>query len=265
MPRPRPTSAPPPTSVERPLAVWLAGGLRLDDYLAMAERLAGEVAEPGGRHPTLVVCELEPCITIGRSGSRADVRLSDEDLRRRRLPVRFLGRGGGAVPHGPGQVVAAIFARLEDLGLEPRDVGGFVARFQRGLEAAVAAVRCGSAAAVPGMHGIVGRSGLLAALGLAFRRGVACHGGFLNVCPPLDLFQRVDTIPLRAQAGPGVPSTMGSMEADVQRRVRLQDVRTAVVQGIVDAFAFPRTHVNAGFPIRFPSPPPQPEIVSRVG
>jgi len=258
--------ASPSSGSRKPLAVWLAGGIRLDDYLTLAERLAGEVADQRGRNPTLVICELEPCITIGRAGSRADVRLSDDDLRARRLAIRFTGRGGGAVPHGPGQVVAAIFARLEDLGLAEHDVGGFVERFQQGLAAAVAAVHCGSGAVVPGGRGIVGRSGILAAVGLAFRRGVACHGAFLNVCPPLDVFQRVDTIPAKVPStGVGVPSTMGSIEADVQRRVRLQDVRTALVQGLADAFAFPRTHVNAGFPIRFQSPPSQPEVISRVG
>jgi lipoyl(octanoyl) transferase len=256
----------PHSASRKPLAVWLAGTIRLDDYLAMTERLAGDVADPRGRNPTLVVCELEPCITIGRMGSRTDVRLSDDDLRTRRLGIRFTGRGGGAVVHGPGQVVIAFAATLSDLGLAEHDLGGFLERFLRGLAAAVASVRCGSGTVVPGVHGIVGRSGLLAAVGLAFRRGVACHGAVLNVCPPLDLFQRVDTIPARVQpVGLGVPSTMGSIEADVQRRVRLQDVRTALVQGLADAFDFPRTHVNAGFPIRFQSPPSQPEVINRVG
>ena len=67
------------------------------------------------------------------------------------------------------------------------------------------------------------------------------------------------------QPAPALPTLQGSIEADVQRRVRLQDVRTALVQGLADAFAFPRTHVNAGFPIRFQSPPSQPEVISRVG
>ena len=250
----------------KPLAVWLAGMIRLNDYLSMTERLVGDVADPRGRNPTLVVCELEPCITIGRTGSRADVRFSDDDLRARRLGIRFTGRGGGAIVHGPGQVVVAFAATLSDLGLAEHDVGGFLERFLRGLAAAVASVRCGSGTVVPGVHGIVGRSGLLAAVGLAFRRGVACHGAVLNVCSPLDLFQRVDTIPSRLRpSGLDVPSTMGSIEADVQRRVRLQDVRTALVQGLADAFEFPRMHVNAGFPIRFQSPPSQPEVVSRVG
>lgn len=261
----RPTAAVPEAESRKPLAVWLAGTIRLDDYLAMAERLAGEVADPLGRNPTLVVCEFEPCISIGRAGSRADVRLSDDELRLRRLAVRFVGRGGGAVAHGPGQVVAAMFARLGDLGFAEHDAGAFVSAFQRGVAAAIAGV-CGSAAVLPGVHGVFGRTGPLAAVGIAFRRGVACHGAFLNVCPPLDLYQRVDTIPERMQpAGQRVGSTMGSLEADVQRRVRLQDVRTALVQGLGDACGFPRIHVNAGFPIRLQLPPAQQEFVTRVG
>ncbi|MFM7245398.1 MAG: lipoyl protein ligase domain-containing protein [Planctomycetaceae bacterium] len=255
-----------PSAPRKPLAVWLAGVTGFGDYLAMAERLAGEVAEVGGRPPTLVLCEFEPVITIGRAGSRSDVRLSDDDLRERRLAVRFTGRGGGAVLHGPGQVVVAMFARLEDLGLAAHDVGGFVDRFVAAVAAAIATVRCGSGSVVPGFHGVVGRSGLLAAAGLAVRRGVVCHGAFINVSPALDVFHRVDTMPRRGRPDEAdVPTTMGSIEADVQRRVRLQDVRTAVIESVAAAFAAPRMHVNAGFPFRIQSRPEQPEVVSRVG
>jgi lipoate-protein ligase B len=119
---------------------------------------------------------------------------------------------------------------------------------------------------VPGLHGVAGRSGLLAAAGLAVRRGVVCHGAFVNVCPALDLFHRVDTIPRRQRPDDaGVPATMGSIEADVQRRVRLQDVRTAIIESVAAAFDVPRMHVNAGFPFRIQSRPEQPEVVSRVG
>jgi hypothetical protein len=58
---------------------------------------------------------------------------------------------------------------------------------------------------------------------------------------------------------------MGSIEADVQRRVRLQDVRTAIIESVAGAFDVPRMHVNAGFPFRIQSRPEQPEVVSRVG
>lgn len=230
--------------------------------MAMAERLAYEVSEPDGRSPTLVLYEMEPSITIGRLGSRTDVDLTDDELGSRRLAIRFVGRGGGAVLHGPGQVGIALFAKLEDLGLGPCDVEAYVERFEAALEGAVRALRCG-AARDSRTHGIFGRTGLLAAVGVAVRRGVAWHGGFLNVQPPLELFHRVRTVPVAAGAG---MRTMGSVEADVQRKVRLQDARSAIVQHMVDAFAFPQSHIQSGFPVPLRTTgPSHPEFVSRVG
>jgi lipoyl(octanoyl) transferase len=204
------------------------------------------VAETGGRGPTLVVCELEPAITVGRQGSRFDVRLADDELLSRRLAVRFMGRGGGAIPHGPGQVCAALFARLDDLGLTACDVGGYVARFEVALEASLRRLRC-TTARRPGMHGIFGRTGLLAALGIAIRGGVVRHGGFVNVAADIGLCDRVRSVPAGRDAAMGV-ATMGSVEADLQRRVRLQDARAAIVEGVTAAFAFTRTNVQSGFP-----------------
>jgi lipoyl(octanoyl) transferase len=250
--QPPPFPLPEPASgrgARRPLAVWLAGRIGWDAYATLAERLAWEVSEPDGRPPTLLLCELEPAITIGRLGSRADVLLSDEELRGHRLDVRFVGRGGGAVLHGPGQVFVAMFAALEDLGLDRHAIGGHLDRFERGLEAAI-------------------RTGLLAAIGIAVRRGVACHGGFLNVCPALDLFHKVQSAAVAG--GPRSPTmtgrTMGSIEAELQRKVRLQDARTALVEQVAAAFGFPRTHIQAGFPhAGTRSAQSRTEFISRVG
>lgn len=232
-------------SDRRPVAVWLAGSIGLDAYWTMAERLAWEVSEPEGRPPTLVLFDLEPSITIGRIGSRADVALSDEELRSRGLEARFVGRGGGAVLHGPGQICISLFATLEDLGLGRHAVGGYLERLESGLEAAVRSLRCGTARDSR-VHGIFGRTGLLAAVGVAVRRGVVWHGGFLNVQAGLELHRRVKSLPVAAGVG---TRTMGSVEADVQRRIRLQDARAALVEHLVDAFDFPRAHMQSGFPI----------------
>ena len=249
----------------RPVAAWLAGRIGFDAYLALAERLAWEVSEPRGRCPTLLVCEFEPAITIGRLGSRADVALGDDDLRARRLDLRFTGRGGGAVPHVPGQVCVALFAALADLGLGPHDAGVLLDRFEAGLAAALAEVRCGPVR-VPGVPGIFGRTGLLAAVGLAVRRGVACHGGFINVCPAPDLLPLVHAVPAACRTAGVSATTMGSIEAELQRRVRLQDVRTAVVQGLAAAFGFPRTLVQSGFPCAVPAAARvRPEVATRAG
>jgi lipoyl(octanoyl) transferase len=248
------------TPVSRSLAVWLAGRIGQDAYATMAERLAWEVSEPGGRPPTLVLYEPEPSITIGRAGSRTDVELTDDDLRSHQLAIRFVGRGGGAVLHGPGQVGIALFATLEDLRLERHDVGGYLERLESALEGAVREVRCG-AARDSKAAGIFGRTGLLAAVGIAIRRGVVWHGGFLNVeRNPLPA-HRVRTTPLAAAPA---KRTMSSIEADVQRRVRLQDVRSALVHHVVDAFGFSQPHIQSGLPVTISQARP-PEPVSRVG
>jgi lipoyl(octanoyl) transferase len=249
-----------PLPVTRSLAVWLAGRIGLDAYATMAERLAWDVSEPGGRPPTLVLYEPEPAITIGRAGSRTDVALTDDDLRSHQLTIRFVGRGGGAVLHGPGQVGIALFATLADLGLDRHDVAGYLDRLESALEGAVREARCG-AARDSKASGIFGRTGLLAAVGVAIRRGVVWHGGFLNVeRNPLPA-HRVRTAPLAA--APAM-RTMSSIEADVQRRVRLQDVRSALVHHVVDAFGFPQPHIQSGLPVVISQARP-PEPVTRVG
>jgi hypothetical protein len=59
---------------------------------------------------------------------------------------------------------------------------------------------------------------------------------------------------------------MGSIEADVQRKVRLQDARSALVHQIQDSFAFPRSSIQSGFPFSLRNTGiSQSETVSRVG
>lgn len=249
----------------RPLSAWLAGRTDWQGYARMAERLAGESALPGGRHPTLVVFELEPCITIGRLGSRADVLMGDEELQSRQLPLRFTGRGGGAVAHGPGQVCVSLFASLADLGLGRHDVGPCLERFEMGLAAALRSLKAGPIRH-GGTSGIFGRTGLLAAVGLAVRRGVVAHGAFVNVCPALDVHERVISSRRTKADGTAAAASMGSVEADIQRRVRMQDARTAVVEQLADALGFEQTHIQSGFPVAaFAAGPTVPGAVSRVG
>lgn len=245
---------------ERSLAVWLAGRIGCDAYAALAEQLAGEVAEPGGRPPTLVLYEPGAAITIGRLGSRTDVDLTDDDLQSRQLAIRFVGRGGGAVLHGPGQVGIALFVRLADLGMAACDVGGYIERFEGAIEGAVRALRCGAARDSRGA-GIFGRTGLLAAVGVAIRRGVAWHGGYLNVQPSSLPTHRVRSLPVVTGLG---MRTMSAVETDVQRKVRLQDARAAIVQHVVDAFGFAEPHIQSGFPLPIRESCSR-EPVSRVG
>jgi lipoyl(octanoyl) transferase len=241
---------------ERRVSVWLAGSVPVVDHLATAERLCREAAEPGGRGPCLVLCEHEPAITIGRAGSRTDILLPEPVLVSANVAVRFTGRGGGAVAHGPGQVVVAVFAKLEDLGFERHDVGGFLSRFEAALATAIRASRC-PAVRHPGLHGVYGSGGLIAALGLAVRRGVVCHGAFVNVCPSPRIMGGV-----RASArGP-----MVSMQSEVRRRILPTEFRTQFVEAFGEAFGIGRLNVLSGYPGRGPRPvPARPAAINRAG
>lgn len=240
--------------------VWLAGTIGLDAWGAMCERLAWDVSEHDGRPPTIVVCELERSITVGRLGSCRDIDVDDDDLARAGLAPHFTGRGGGAIFHYPGQVHVALFAALPDLGLDPHDAGGLVERMETALEGALRRLRCGTLRD-SGCHGVFGRTGLLGAVGMAVRRGVCSHGAWLNVTPPPGPGARVRT----ATGAPRGAVPMSSVEACVQRRVRLQDARSALVEQLFDAYAFPASHIQSGFPLPVRSGGDSREILGRVG
>lgn len=220
------------------LSVWLAGRIDFDEYRVVAERLAWEVSEPGGRGPTLVLYEHERLITLGRLASRRDVLLGDEQLARQGVALRFVGRGGGAVPHARGQVAVSLFARLGDLGFGEYDVAAYVATFEDGLARALASLKC-QPRRMPGLSGLFGSSGQLAAIGISVRRGVVAHGGYVNVSTPPELFQQVKTSP----AG-----SMGSIEADRRRRAHPSEARAAIVEQLAEAFKAEVVSLQSGIP-----------------
>ena len=85
----------------------------------------------------------------------------------------------------------------------------------------------------PGRHGVWGRTGQLAALGVAVRGGVTYYGVYLNVCPPLGLFRLVDADPQghtamsslaaeRRGAGANGPDRAGGFGETSGRNIRLR-------------------------------------------
>ena len=79
---------------------------------AMAEeRIASRVPD------RLVFVEHPPVVTIGRSGTEADLRLPKETLHARGIAVRRVERGGMATFHGPGQLVAYPIIKLQERDL----------------------------------------------------------------------------------------------------------------------------------------------------
>ncbi len=230
----RPTAA----AAGRALEAHLLGQIDFDTALALQQRL---VYEAGGRRDesiTLLVCEHPPIITIGRGGSRSQLRATTAELTSRQLEVRFVSRGGGAIVHAPGQLAVYPIVPLERLGWT---VGDYLRR----LSAALVAVLADAGLKQPehsGPDGVWGRTGQLVAIGAAVKGWVTCHGAFINVAPAMALQRLVDS-DLRH----GTPAS--SLVIERQQAVKMTSVRSALVARLGQALAAERQHLYSGHPL----------------
>jgi lipoyl(octanoyl) transferase len=234
---------PPAEMSELSLAFHFLGQISFDDALALQLRLVQEAASSPAPRARLLFCEHPALITIGRIGSRGHVRLSGERLRHERLAVRWVSRGGGCVLHAPGQLAVYPIVPLAGLGWS---IGQYLERLQRGLLDALRQLQV-HPQTQPGHFAVWGRSGLLAAVGVAVREGVTCHGAFLNVNPAMRPFAFVDSLPTEVVA-PGTKTTMGCLLAERRTAVRMSSVRAALVDGLARAFGTERYHLHTGHP-----------------
>ena len=56
------------------------------------------------RQITVLLCEHDPVVTVGYSGSRSHIRLKAEQLQKQNLRTQWVNRGGGCYLHGEGQL-----------------------------------------------------------------------------------------------------------------------------------------------------------------
>lgn len=144
---------------------------------AQKDALAARIA---GGPDCLLVCELEPVITLGRGTRRGAVE-------RVRFPVRSVERGGEATLHLPGQLV--VYPVFGLAGVE-RDVAMWLRRLE-GIVIRVLGDFGILGARDPGRTGVWvegSGGGKICSIGVAVRRWTSYHGFALNVDPDLPAF-----------------------------------------------------------------------------
>jgi len=229
------------------LQVYLLGTLEYGRALALQQRLASETARRGDGPLALLLCEHPPVITVGRDGSAAGLPLGSGVVRSGRLPVRWVNRGGGVVLHAPGQLAIYPIVPLERQALS---VGRYLDLIQASLERVLLDLGITAHAAARGddlsaagdaRYGLWGRTGQLAALGVAVRNWVSYHGAFLNVGPAMGLFRLLEGDLCN-------PQRWGSLVAEHGRSVRMTSVRSAVIARLSEALGCDRFHLHTGHP-----------------
>jgi lipoyl(octanoyl) transferase len=223
----------------------LLGQLPFDTCLALQQRLVYETSGRTDGQITLLVCEHPPAISIGRLGSRGHVRLSEAELRSRQVTVRWVNRGGCCLPHAPGQLAIYPIVPLE---WHRFTVGQYLERLRAALVATLGDLHIVGRTR-PGCYDVWGRSGLLAAVGVAVKGWVSYFGAYLNVDPDLRLVRAITS-------DPATMAPMSSLVPERERAVKMATVRSALIGRLAAALDCPRCHLYTGHPLLATLPRP---------
>jgi lipoyl(octanoyl) transferase len=213
----------------------LMGCVDFDDCQSLQRRLAYDAVSRGDGRIAVLICEHPPLVTIGRAGSRAHVRLSGVELAERQLTIRYVGRGGGAVLHGPGQLAVYPIVSLDWHGWS---VGEYLRRLRTALAGTLSELRIRPQSR-EGQYSLIGRTGVLAAVGASVKHAVTLQGAFVSVNPDMRDYSRV-------QVTPG--QTMSSILSERPVPVRMTEVRAALVAHLAAALGCERHHLHTGHP-----------------
>ncbi len=165
---------------------WL-GAAPFDKVLVLQEQIRADLLADAGRD-TLLLCEHEPVITLGRSTGPNDLRATAVALRAAGVAVHNVSRGGSATCHGPGQLVGypvfrlrrGVLAHLEAMAVALISVLG-----RRGIEARWR--RDSPGLWVNDAEG----PAKICSFGIHVRHRVAIHGFALNVNNDIGAFAHI--------------------------------------------------------------------------
>lgn len=207
------------------LIAFLLGSVEVEDVLAAQRRLIYELEETGD--VALILCEHEPALTIGRSGSHAFIRPAEDETHRDELQPRFVSRGGGCWLHTSGQLAGYLIGDLKILAASAPD---YLRLLQDALSESMADFDI-RAEADPNRTGLfVGQKRILA-LGVSVVRDMVHFGFLLNVGPHLRPFDILEE--------PGFDQRtirQTSMEAVRSRPVSSSRLRASLIDRIREGF-----------------------------
>lgn len=212
------------------LEAYLLGRVAYGSLIDWQRRMVYDVSGDRSR-AVLALCETTPTITVGRTGSREHVLMTDVELAKRGWPVRWVNRGGGCILHVPGQLQVLSITAIDALGM------GVVAYLEM-LHDIVLNVshECDVACEVlPNRAGVWAGGRLLAHIGIAVHDCVAYFGAAINIDPDLELFRGLHC--------DSSPRPMTSLARERRSPVRPARIRQRLVELFADRFGFRRTAI----------------------
>lgn len=219
------------------LHVHLMGCVEFESAVFLQERLAYEIAGRTDRFGGLLVCEHPVMLSIGREGSRADVSLSDDELQRRGIPVKWVGRGGGTIVHAPGHLAVYPIVPLQRMGIAAT---GFRQRLLDSLLDVCRELKL--PARIDDAHSrLSGRCGAFAHVGATVRDWTTRHGLFVDVSTSPQWLELI-----RPLNGSGRRS---SMSTERVRPTAMNRVRESIIRNLSQQLGYDSFHLFTGHPL----------------
>ncbi len=186
-------------------------------------------------HHYLLFCEHNPVYTLGKSGAKEHLLLSEDQLESGAYEYFKINRGGDITYHGPGQITGYPIFDLDDFFTD-------VHRYVRTLEEVVIFTL--------EEYGIVGKrikdyTGVwidvpegeiqrkICAIGVHLSRWVTLHGFAFNVNTRLEDFKNI--IPCGIQDD---DKTVTSIEKEIGRKVDMKEVKTHLKRNFAALFQY---------------------------
>ena len=180
----------------------------------------------------LLFCQHPHVYTLGKSGKKDHLLLSEAELAQKKAVFYKINRGGDITYHGPGQIVVYPILDLEQFFTD-------IHQFMRYLEEAVI-----KTIAVFGLKGerLDGMTGVwldpggsnerkICALGVKASRWVTMHGIGFNVNTNLDYFSNIVPCGIEDKA-------VTSMQKEIGSSLDLMEVQSILLQELKDLFGF---------------------------
>lgn len=183
-------------------------------------RCQGEIGD------VLITVEHDPVFTIGRSGSRDNIRVSEQERERAGIPVYEIERGGDITYHGPGQLVCYPIIDLRDY---ERNIKHYIASLEQAMIDLCADYKL-EAARRAGYPGVWVGERKIASIGVSVRHWVTQHGLAFNVDVNKEHFAMINPC--------GLPIEMASLVDLVPEPVTMEAVTQRLLEHLGSIFGW---------------------------
>ena len=123
-------------------------------------------------------------ITIGKTGSNQDIKISQEAISDANIRIVRTNRGGKVTYHGPGQLITYPIINLRELNLGPQK---YIFKLEETIIKTLNEFGVKGDRSV-GNHGVWVKDAKIAAIGVKISQGISSHGFSINLNPELSYF-----------------------------------------------------------------------------